>query len=91
MSSHESDYVSEVEKPGCDACTRVNVKKLVEGPQSDELTEIGGWCAIFGVFALLFLLGFLIVLGVLNYSVVIISVGVMVALSYFGYQKYYVE
>ena len=68
--------------------TRDGCVRLLTGPESDEVSELTSWCTTFAVFALIFIIGFFLVLSILYISLWFIALGVMVALSYFFYREY---
>ena len=62
--------------------------RLVAGPQTDECKEIGIW-SIYAAIALgLFLTVFFVLLGVLYYSVVMVSLAGTVVVAYWAYLYY---
>ncbi len=58
------------------------------GPQSDDLRDIGQWLIYAGVFVFFFLLVFFLVMGLLYYSLVLISLAATLGVSYWFYLKY---
>jgi hypothetical protein len=62
--------------------------RLVAGPQTDECKEIGVW-SIYAAIALgLFLTIFFVLLGILYYSVVMVSLAGAVVVAYWAYLYY---
>ena len=62
--------------------------RLVAGPQTDDLVEIGTWSIYGGIAFGIFLTAFFVLLGIVYYSAVMCALLGTVALAYWTYLYY---